>query len=62
MNLIPSQPESYYEIGYILMGKGFIYFIAFFLLLQSTGLMMIYLNVLGDILKTLVKKAFLGAE
>lgn len=58
-HLIPGQPESYYEIAYMTLGRNSIFIIAGIIGFVSLGLMMIYFIILGGIAQTLVKQLFL---
>ena len=47
-DLIPDQPESLFEIGYMVMGRKAIFIIATIQVINALGLMMIYFVVFGD--------------
>lgn len=57
--LIPGKPESYYEIGYLLLGRKSIFYISSMVFFLCLGLMMIYLIFLGDIAASLMKQLVL---
>ena len=50
--------ESLFEIGFLLWGRKSIYIISVIIWLASTGLMMIYFIVFGDISRSIVKQLF----
>jgi len=45
---LPWKYESYYEIGYVTMGRPSIFFNAGCILVSGTGILMIYFIVMGD--------------
>ena len=45
---LPDKPESFYEIGYMLVGRPAIFIIASLLIIMSLGLCIIYFIVFGD--------------
>ena len=47
-DLIPGQPESLYEIGYMLIGRASLFIIASILIINAFGVVMIYFIVFGD--------------
>jgi amino acid permease len=53
-DLIPGQPESMYEIGYILFKRSSIFMISAVLMLNSFGSMLVYFIVFGDTLSSLM--------
>jgi amino acid permease len=61
-HLIPGQPESYYEIAFMLLGRKSIFFISAIIAFVSLGLMMIYFIILGDIAKALVIQLILDED
>jgi amino acid permease len=54
--MIPGKPESYYEIGYMVLGRKMIFFLSFIIWFNCVGLLMIYYIVLGEISSSLVKQ------
>jgi len=51
--------KTLYEFGYVSMGKGSIFFIAFLSTVQTVGFVMIYFIVFGDIAGSIVSQLFL---
>jgi len=47
-DVCPSKPESLYEIGYLVMGRKFIFMLGFVYFIASLGLCMIYFITYGD--------------
>ncbi len=47
-DLVPDQPESLYEIGYMTLGRSSIFMVGTIQLVNSFGLMMIYFIVFSD--------------
>ena len=47
-DLIPDKPESYYEIGYMVIGRGSIFLVGFIQFINSLGLLLLYFIVFGD--------------
>ena len=45
---MPDKPDSLYEIGYMIVGRSSIYFLASIFIINSFGLCMIYFIVFGD--------------
>ena len=54
-DFLPGNPESLFEIGYILFKRSSIFYICIIIILNSSGLMLIYFIVFGDTLSSLVK-------
>jgi amino acid permease len=54
-DLIPDQPESLFEIGYMVMGRKAIFIIAGIQMVNALGLMMIYFVVFGDTSSQLIE-------
>lgn len=54
-DIIKSKPQSIFEIGYILFGRGMIYFNGLMLMLLGLGLDIIYYIVAGKIMKSVVR-------
>jgi amino acid permease len=52
----PTYVESFYELGFLTMGKWSIYFISITILISLFGCMMIYFIIFGDITASLVKQ------
>ena len=61
-DLTPGQPESYYEIGYMVLGRRSIYLNAVLIGIYSFGLMMIYFIVFADITRSLVRQLLLDPD
>ena len=57
-DLIPSKPESLYELGYILLGRPSIFFISGCLTLNSFGLLMVYFIIFADTMSSICKDVF----
>lgn len=53
-DIVPDQPDSLYEIGYIIMGRSSIFILASIFIINSFGLCMIYFIVFGDTFGQLV--------
>jgi len=53
-DFIPGNPESLYEIGYMILGRPAIYYISFVVCANGSGLTIIYFIIFGDTLKSLV--------
>ena len=47
-DLVPDKPESLYELGYMILGRGSIFFLCSIFLINSFGLCMLYFIVFGD--------------
>ena len=47
-DLIPDKPESLYEIGYMVLGRSAIFYVAVIQFINSFGLMLVYFIVFGD--------------
>jgi amino acid permease len=47
-DLVPDSPDSFYEIGYMVHGRGSIFFLCSVFIINSFGLCMIYFIVFGD--------------
>ena len=45
---VPDQPDSLYEIGYMTIGRGSIFFLSSVFLINAVGLCLIYFIVFGD--------------
>jgi amino acid permease len=52
-DLIPTKPESLYELGFILLGRKSIFFISGCLALNSFGLLMVYFIVFSETMMTI---------
>jgi amino acid permease len=61
-DLTPIPVESMYEIGFILFGRKMIYVIAAIICLASTGLMMVYFIVFGDIFASIALQLFFNYD
>ena len=48
IEIIPSHPDNLYEIGYILFGRGSIFFLSSMICINTVGICMIYFIVFGD--------------
>lgn len=59
---VPGQPESLYEIGYMLIGRKSIFIIGGILFVNSLGACMIYFITFGDTMGQLVATFFDGAS
>lgn len=53
-DIIPDAPESLYEIGYMVIGRPSIFFLAIVLIINAFGLCMLYFIVFGDTSKAFV--------
>lgn len=53
-DLTPGRPESYYEFGYMLLGRKSIYVIGLLIFITCFGVIMIYFIVFADITRSLV--------
>jgi amino acid permease len=53
-SICPDNPSSMYEMGFIIVGRGALFWIAFTIFVNSFLLPIIYMNVIGDVMKTLV--------
>ena len=51
---LPGEPQSIFEMGYILFGRQSIFWISGILIFNSIGLMLIYFMVFSDTLKSLI--------
>ena len=54
-DLLPGAPESLFEIGFILFKRSSIFYVCTIIILNSSGLMLIYFIVFGDTLSSLMK-------
>ena len=53
-DLIPGKPESLFEIGFVLFGRGSIFLICGIIMFNSVGLMLVYLILFGGNFATLM--------
>ena len=53
-DFLPGNPESLFEIGYMLWKRNSIFFICTIIIMNSFGLMLIYFIVFGDTLSSLM--------
>mmetsp|Transcript_21710 Transcript_21710/g.26741 ORF Transcript_21710/g.26741 Transcript_21710/m.26741 type:complete len:255 (-) Transcript_21710:953-1717(-) len=53
-DLVPDKPESLYEIGYMISGRGSIFWLCSIFLFNSFGLCLLYFIVFGDTAATMV--------
>ena len=60
-DLVPDQPDSLYEIGYMTVGRCSIFFLASIFIVNGVGLCLIYFISFGDTGATLVA-AFCGSD
>ena len=49
-DIVPDKPDSLYEIGYMIVGRGSIFVLGSIFFINSFGLCMIYFMVFGDTL------------
>jgi len=52
--MVPGNLDSMYDLGYVIVGRGSIFFISTIIAINSFGILIIYFIIYGDILKTLV--------
>ena len=55
MENCPYKCESYYEVGYAVMGRLSIYFISVCVLMSYSGFLIIYYIIIGDTFASVVK-------
>jgi amino acid permease len=60
-DLLPGQPETLFEIGYVLFKRSSIFMISMVLIFNSFGLIMVYFIVFGDTLSSLVRNLSNGS-
>jgi len=53
-DIVPDKPESFYEIGYMTMGRNSIFMVGLAQFINSFGLMLVYFIVFGDTTAQLV--------
>lgn len=61
-DLAPGRPESYYEIGYMVLGRKSIFVNALLIFILCFGVMMIYFIVFADITRSLVIQLVLSPD
>ena len=47
-DVVPDNPESLYELGYMILGRPSIFILAAINVINTIGIQMIYLIILGD--------------
>ena len=52
---MPGNPESLFEIGFILFKRSSIFMVCFIIIFNSLGLMLIYFIVFGDTLSSVIR-------
>jgi len=57
-DLVPDKPDSLYEIGYMTIGRGSIFFIASVFMFNAVGLCVLYFIIFGDTGAILVASFF----